>query len=128
MFYRVKKFLPWIHHHTNKAKIYTVQDLKSVQQVTKINGQQMGVAGCEGLRFRVHPYCKRQAGPDLLRSSRKDKEALKKCKEENRMNPNPARGKKKTKKNKSKKIKKSKSKKKRSKLKKRKRTKLKIVY
>ena len=127
MFYRVKKFLPWIHHHTNKAKIYKVQDLQSVQQVTKINGQQMGIAGCDGLRFRVHPYCKRQAG-SLLRSSRKDKEALKKCKEENRMNPNPARGKKKTKKNKSKKIKKSKSKKKRSKLKKRKRTKLKIVY
>ena len=122
VFYRVKKFLPWIHHHTNKAKIYKVQELKSVQQVTKINGQQMGVAGCKHLRFRVHPYCKRQAGPGLLRSSRKDRKAIKECKVKNKMNT------KKTKKNKSKKMKKGKSKKKRSKLKKRKGTKLKIVY
>ena len=122
MFYRVKKFLPWIHHHTNKAKIYETQDHNSVQQVTKINGQQMGVAGCKDLRFRVHPYCKRQAGPGLLRSSRKDRKAIKECKVKNKMNT------KKTKKNKSKKMKKGKSKKKRSKLKKRKGTKLKIVY
>ena len=123
----MKKFLPWIHHHTNKAKIYETQDhqsstIQSVQQVTKINGQQMGIAGCDGLRFRVHPYCKRQAGPGLLRSSRKDRKAIKECKVKNKMNT------KKTKKNKSKKMKKGKSKKKRSKLKKRKRTKLKIVY
>ena len=96
----------------------------------------MGIAQCENLRFRVHPYCRNKIG-GLLRASKEDREALKKCKALNNI---------KTKRNKSKKIKKrrkknkwknkkkrrkSKSKKQRSKFKKRrrkKRKKLKIVH
>ena len=128
----MKKFLPWIHHHTNKAKIYTVQDLKSVQQVTKINGQQMGIAQCENLRFRVHPYCKHKIG-GLLRSSKEDREALKECKVLNNIKANPVQRKNKTNKNKYKKRKKkrkvrSKNQRSKSKRRRRRRRKLKIVY
>ena len=102
----------------------------------KINGQQMGIVGCPNLRFRVHPYCRNKIG-GLLRSSKEDREALKKCKALNNIKTNRNKSKKikkRRKKNKwknKKKRRKSKSKKQRSKFKKRrrkKRKKLKIVH
>ena len=95
----------------------------------------MGIVGCPNLRFRVHPYCRNKIG-GLLRSSKEDREALKKCKALNNIKTNRNKSKKikkRRKKNKwknKKKRRKSKSKKQRSKFKKRrrrKRKKLKIV-
>ena len=98
----------------------------------------MGIVGCPNLRFRVHPYCRNKIG-GLLRSSKEDREALKKCKALNNIKTNRNKSKKikkRRKKNKwknknQKKRRKPKSKKQRSKFKKRrrrKRKKLKIVH
>ena len=132
----MKKFLPWIFHHTSKAHIYQPkkdqEKIDPVPQVMKINGQQMGIAQCENLRFRVHPYCKHKIG-GLLRSSKEDREALKKCKALNDIKTKPVQRKNKTNKNKYKKRKKkrkvrSKNQRSKSKRRRRRRRKLKIVY
>ena len=61
-------------------------------QVMKINGHRMGIANCNNLRFRVHPYCRKKIG-GLLRSSKEDREALKKCKALNNIKTNSGNGK-----------------------------------
>ena len=94
----------------------------------KINGQQMGIVGCPNLRFRVHPYCRKKIG-GLLRSSKEDREALKKCKALNNIKTNSGNGKgKKKKPRKQRRWKGSKRKHTKQKAKKRRRRKKKTVF
>lgn len=124
----MKKFLPWIFHHTNREKIYQPKPKDSVMQVMKINGHRMGIANCNNLRFRVHPYCRKKIG-GLLRSSKEDREALKKCKALNNIKTNSGNGKgKKKKPRKQRRWKGSKRKHAKQKAKKRRRRKKKTVF
>ena len=52
--------------------------------MTKVEGQEMGIAICPNLRFRVHPYCQTRGG-GLLQLSREDRQALKDCKVKNNL-------------------------------------------